>query len=782
MPRYQRIPPRRPVPWSHTLRLWASLTGALVALLVAVAWSERLPEPRPSSSSASEFSSARAWPALAFLADTVGHRLPGSPGSARSHDYILARLRALPALEVSEQDALGMRVSGPGALTYRVRNVVARLPGREPGSVLLSSHYDSPAVSVGAADDAIAVAAMLEVARAMAGGPPPTHSVIFNFDDGEEQGLLGASAFLEHPWARDVRAFIDLESAGNAGKAVLFQAGPGNAWLTSRYASSVPHPYGTVLGQDIFQSGLIPSGTDFAVYSGDGGMRGLDIAFYRGGWAYHTPLDRVAAVEPGSVQHMGANTLALTRALAAGPLPGDIGGPSSVYYDILGVGMVTYTQTVASWLAAAAIVLLILGIRAVVRGRLVRGHTLRAALLVTVLGIILALIAALAGAALTAYIVRRPHGWFAHPWRGVWAFASLSLLPILLVQWRFSQRSAARDETPETRVLATWVAAFIVAAAFLLALTMAGIGSAYLLLWWVLGGAASLAVLFYSGGRQWLLAASLGLLPASLLTLQTGYLAVELFAPIAGRFPADLPFDFVIALIVAMVVILIAPPAAALLHRNGRLGAASLAVTGSAIVALLTLWLSFPYSENRPQRLMVMHETIGSAGRLTLTSGDMLGPRRAATFAEAIGGGPTATEGTDKEIHFKAGVPPVPAARLELLSEQRTAAGERVLEMRLQTDGAYSTVMQLPAGRFGRWRVAGLPPLSDSARVSRMRFISAPDSGWVVTLTMPEDTPLAIDLRSVHATTTPAAQALLERLPRWSTAYAEAVARRRVIF
>ncbi len=782
MPRYKRIPPRRPVPWSHTLRLWASLSVALLALLVAVAWSERLPEPLPSSSPASEFSSSRAWPALTFLADTVGHRLPGSPESTRSGDYILARLRALPALEVSEQDALGMQVRGAGAVAYRVRNVVARLPGREPGSVLLSSHYDSPAASVGAADDAIAVAAMLEVARALAVGSPPAHTVVFNFNDGEEQGLLGASAFLEHPWARDVRAFVNLESAGNAGKAVLFQAGPGNAWLTSRYASSVPHPYGTVLGQDIFQSGLIPSGTDFAVYAYDGGMRGLDIAFYRGGWAYHTPLDRVAAVTPGSVQHMGANTLALIRGLAAGPLPGDIDGPSSVYYDILGLGMVTYSQTVASWLAAAAIVLLIVGIRALFRGRLVRGQTLRVALLVTLLGVISALVLVLAGAALTAYVVRRPHGWFSHPWRGVWAFASLSLLPVLLVQWRFAQRSAARDETPEARALAMWVAAFIVAAAILLALTMAGIGSAYLLLWWVLGGAASLAVLAFSGGRQWLLAVILGLLPGSLLTVQTGYLAVELFAPIAGRFPSDVPFDFVIALIVAMVVVLIAPPAAALLHRNGRLGVASLAVTGSAIVALVTLWLSFPYSANRPQRLMVVHESAGSEGRLALTSGDMLGPRRAARFAEAVGGAPTATEGTDDEIHFAAGVPPVPAPRLELLGEQRDAAGGRVLEMRLQAEGAYSTMMQLPAGRSGRWRVAGLPPLANSAPLSRMRFVSAPDSGWVVTLTVPEDTPLAIDLRSVHAITTPAARALLERLPRWSTAFAEAVVSRRVIF
>src|SRR5690606_20283408 len=153
-----------------------------------------------------------------------------------------------------------------------------------------------------------------------------------------------------------------------------------------------------------------------------------------------------------------------------------------------------------------------------------------------------------------------------------------ALLPIVLVQWRFSQRPAARDETPEERVLAAWVAAFIVCAVLLLALTAAAIGSAYILLWWVVGGAASLAVLARSGGRRWLPAAVLGLLPGTLLTVQTGYLAVELFAPIAGRFPAQFPFDPVIALIAATAVALIAPPAVALLHGGGRPGAAGTAV------------------------------------------------------------------------------------------------------------------------------------------------------------------------------------------------------------
>lgn len=769
------------MPWPRTLRLWASLAAVPAFLLLAVAWSERLPSPEPASAPATEFSAVRAWPTLAYLGDTLGHRLPGSPQAARARAHLVARLRSVPGLEVVEQDALGMRGGERGMVAFRARNVLARLPGREPGAVLLSSHYDSPAASVGAADDGIAVAAMVEVARALAAGPRPRHSVIFNFDDAEEQGLLGASAFLGHAWARDVRAFVDLESAGNVGKAVLFQAGPGNAWLTGRYARSVPHPYGTVLGQDIFQSGLIPSGTDFEVYQRDGGMRGLDIAFYRGGWAYHTPLDRVAAVAPGSIQHMGANALALARALADGPLPGDIGGTPSVYYDVLGLWMATYGRNMAVWFALAAVVLLGMGVRALLDRRLIRGRTLRTALLATLAGVVLAVVVALAGAALTAYVVRRPHGWFAHPWRGVVAYGALALLPILLAQRRFASRAAARDETPETRVLTAWVAAHLVSALALLLLTAAGIGSAYLLLWWVAGGAASLALLARSGGRRWLLPAAIGLLPGALLTLQTGYLAIELFAPIAGRFPGSLPFDLVIAAIAALIVGMIAPAAVALMHRDGRPGAAAAVTGATAVVAVVTIWLSFPYSPTRPQRLQVVHEGTNGGGRLVLRAGDMLGPVRAARAAAGNDGGsagvPAAAGGADGALYFAAGAPPVPPASRELLGERRTASGERVLSLRLRSGDAYSTTVELPATRAGLWSVDGAPPPADGARSSRMRFVATPDSGWTFSLTVPGAEPLPIHVRSRRAGATPAARALMDRLPRWSAAHAESVAR-----
>src|SRR5215216_937581 len=180
----------RPAATARFAATWVALAAAVALAFALVAWANRLPTSRPDSTPSSDFSADRAWPTLSYLADTIGFRVTGTPGNARALAYLEARLRALPGLEVQVQDAIGTRVDGSGVVRYRVRNLVARLPGRGRDAVLLSAHYDSPPESVGASDDGVGVAAIVEVARALAASPPLAHTVVFNVNDGEEQGLF----------------------------------------------------------------------------------------------------------------------------------------------------------------------------------------------------------------------------------------------------------------------------------------------------------------------------------------------------------------------------------------------------------------------------------------------------------------------------------------------------------------------------------------------------------------------------------------------------------------
>ena len=775
MPRYQRVPPRRPLSWAHTLRHWSALlvAGALVAALVS--WSERLPAPLAADAPAGEFSAARAMPTLVHLADTLGHRLPGTPASARARERLVARLRATPGVEVTVQDAVGVRATRAGPLAYRVQNVLARIPGREAGAVMLAAHYDSPASSVGAADDAVAVAAAIEVARAIAAGPRPRHTVLLNLNDGEEQGLLGAHAFVRHPWAREVRAYLNLESAGNEGKAILFQAGPQNAWLTRRYAGAVPHPYGSVIGQDIFQSGFIPSSTDFEVYAQDGGLRGLDVAFYRGGWAYHTPLDRAAAIAPGSVQHVGANALAAVRALAEGPLPGDVAGSPSVYYDLLGVAMLAYDRRAAWLVAAAAAVLLLVGIAVAMRRHDVPLRLVLVAFAHTLLGAVLAIGAAVALAAVAPYALGRGHGWFAHPWRAGLAYGGIAVAVLLAAYWRLNARRTVREMDPDGRWVAGWVAALLVHLVLLATFTVAGIGSGYLFAWWAASGALGL-LLFARGGRRWPLAGAVGNLLPALLTAQTATLLVALFAPVAGRFPLAIPFDLVIAAIVATAAVVLGLAPLALLQRAGRVGLAAALFGVAGLVGLLVLALSSPYAPHRPQRIAIAHESDETGSSLVVRGADWVGPRRAvAAVADWPLGAPTIA---GEVASFPA--PPLgqAAPSVEVLAD-RVGPNGRELDLRVLPNDAFRVTLR--TARAVRWRVAG-----DAERTwhegTRAAFVAAPDSGWVVTVAVPDAAPLGIEASAHRHGTTEAAADLARRLPAWTTATTESVARTRLTF
>lgn len=760
--------------------VWLAAAGLAAAVLGGVRWADQPPAPAPADVPAIEFSEARARPVMEHLAGTIGTRVTGTPARDAAAEYLVSTLGAIPGVEVQVQEHVGSAVSvmRPATLElFRTRNVLARVPGDSASSVLVSAHYDSPPESPGAGDNAASVAAAVEVVRALAAGPRPRHSVVFNFNDGEEAGLLGANAFLEHPWAADVRAFVNLESAGPRGKSILFQTGPRNAWLTEAYARSVPRPYGTVLGQDIFQSGVIPSDTDFRIYRDRGGMRGLDLAFYKDGYAYHSALDRVERVQPGSIQHVGDNALALVRELASGPLPGDVGGARSVYYDFLGVTMFAYSGGTAMVLALLALALAIAAVAvAIQRTPLTWGRAFTGMGVTLVAGLAAIVIPVAAGFLLD--LAGRPHGWYATPWLAWTAFGSLALAGFLLVHglWaRFDPHPEAGDPAP-----AALIGALMVWAPMLLPLTAAGFGVAYIPLWWTAGGALGLLLWSFAPRFWWAAVLVAWVLPA-VLTAQVQLVFLELFIPVAGRLGA--PFDAVIALLVALTTLWLAASGAAALHRAGRLRTASAVLGAVGVASTVALAVVNPYSAERPKRLGVQQMVSAEMSHLNVFPMDRVPADR---VVEGMDGPEfdTGRRGLVRDTER----PDLPRLPVTAVTEgMNPADGVRTVRLTIPSGSHHSVDVRIPGERLVGWSFSDSLPTPrregrggpgprrvgpdgvPAAPAYTLRAFGGHD--WVGTLRIRGSDPLDVDVLEMYSPrSTPSTDHFLRQLPAWTTA------------
>ena len=338
------------------LRHSGPLLGGLLLLGVAfAAILLRSTPPRPLAAGATthEFSAARASQVLSTLVgDGVPHPV-GSEANARVRDRVVQAFRAA-GYETEIQRSF---TCGPSAACADVHNVIAQRPGHESGrAVLLATHYDSVPAGPGAADAGASVAAMVEIARALAAGPPHRHPVVLLVDDGEEAGLLGAEAFAaEHPLARRIGAVVNLEARGTTGASFMFETSGENAWLVRLLASSLARPMASSLFYPVYAR--LPNDTDLTVFKRHG-LPGVNFAFIGGQPRYHTPLDDVGHVDLASLQHQGQNALAIVRALADEDLDTPRTG-SAVFFDVLGFGIVWWPRGLTLPLALLALLLVV---------------------------------------------------------------------------------------------------------------------------------------------------------------------------------------------------------------------------------------------------------------------------------------------------------------------------------------------------------------------------------------------------------------------------------------
>jgi hypothetical protein len=327
---------------------WATSLILLLLGLLAAVLATREPGPAPVNAAPGVFSAGRALADVRAIAQRP-HPI-GSADSLRVQAYLLKRMADL-GLRPEARPFPSPKGEG--------RNLLGVLPGRDRAApaLLLMAHFDSTPAGPGAADDAAGVAAVLETVRALAAAPRQ-RDVMVLLTDGEEAGLLGAKAFFAADPARThVGVAINLEARGNRGRAVMFETNPDAAPLIRTLVDADALAAASSLMPDLYRR--LPNSTDLTEAIRHG-YAGLNFAFFAGLDVYHRPSDTPAALDPGSLQHMGEQVLRAARALVtapptAGPLHPDAPalplpgrGPDQAYADILG-GPVLQYPAVVGW-------------------------------------------------------------------------------------------------------------------------------------------------------------------------------------------------------------------------------------------------------------------------------------------------------------------------------------------------------------------------------------------------------------------------------------------------
>lgn len=311
------------------------------AAVIVALWRGMTPAPAPADATPDQFSAVRAFPDIEAIAQ---HPHPvGTVRHARVRDYLVRRLEAMGLTPELQSERITSSEFGSWTVSAPVTNIAAVLKGKDPAkpAVLVMSHYDTVPNSPGAADDTTGVAASLEILRAMQNGPRPDHDVIFLITDGEELGLVGATAFFRNnPLAKRVGAVVNFEARGDCGLASMFETGPRNADTVALWAARAPRPVANSLSQAIYAR--MPNGSDFTLAL-KRGLPGVNIAFIGCESAYHTPLAAPWHLDRGSVQHLGEGGLAAVRAFAA-KIPEQ--KSDAVYSDVLGFFLVQYGAAV----------------------------------------------------------------------------------------------------------------------------------------------------------------------------------------------------------------------------------------------------------------------------------------------------------------------------------------------------------------------------------------------------------------------------------------------------
>jgi len=203
-----------------------------------------------------------------WLEGSVATRLFGAAGLDLAKLRVAARRPDFRPVALPATFSADLAASHEAVLSH---NVLARLNGKDrPDEVVMyGAHWDAygqgkpdaqgRTIRPGANDDALGVAGLLEIARALKKGPALSRSVLFGFWTAEERGLLGSETYAQHPVVAPAKTVanitLDILPTGGASRDVML-VGQGQNTLEDDLARAAAGQGRTVTPETLPERGL----------------------------------------------------------------------------------------------------------------------------------------------------------------------------------------------------------------------------------------------------------------------------------------------------------------------------------------------------------------------------------------------------------------------------------------------------------------------------------------------------------------------------------------------
>ncbi|XP_048202023.1 endoplasmic reticulum metallopeptidase 1 isoform X1 [Perognathus longimembris pacificus] len=587
-----------------------------------------------------EFDAGRARDYLEHIT-SIGPRTTGSPeNEILTVHYLLEQIKLIE-VQSSSLHKISVDVQRPtgsfsidflgGFTSYydNITNVVVKLEPRDGAqhAVLANCHFDSVANSPGASDDAVSCSVMLEVLRVLSTSSVALHhAVVFLFNGAEENVLQASHGFItQHPWASLIRAFINLEAAGVGGKELVFQTGPENPWLVQAYVSAAKHPFASVVAQEVFQSGIIPSDTDFRIYRDFGNIPGIDLAFIENGYIYHTKYDTADRILTDSIQRAGDNILAVLKYLATSDMlasSSEYRHGNMVFFDVLGLFVIAYPSRVGAIINYMIIMAVVLYLgKKLFQPKHKNSNYMKdflCGLGITLISWFTSLVTVLIVAVLVS-LTGQSLSWYNHFYVSVCLYGTAAILKIIFIH-TLAKRFYYVNLSDQYLGEVFFDVSLFVHCAFLITLTYQGFCSAFISAVWVVFPLLTKLFVpkdFKQHGTQGKFIALylLGMFIPYVYALYLIWAVFEMFTPILGRSGSEIPPDVVLASILAGCTMVLSSYFINFIYltRSTKKIMLTLSVVCTVTFLLVCSGTFFPYSSDpanpKPKRVFLQHMT-----------------------------------------------------------------------------------------------------------------------------------------------------------------------------